>query len=169
LLGADALAGRRMIMDMRRRTVSLEAADRGLRGHWLQVPAQLRFGNLVIVDAEVANVQTHVIIDTGAEHSFANLAFVRAIQGRRSLERPPTGTRIVSAGRPVMVENILFLPKLSIGQLDIKNVTAFVGDLHVFQLWGVMDEPALVLGMDVWGALDALAIDYRRGRVHVRL
>lgn len=36
------------------------------------------------------------------------------------------------------------------------------GDLHVFQLWGLTEEPALVVGMDVLGRLERFVVDYRR-------
>jgi predicted aspartyl protease len=169
ILGADSLIGRRMIMDMRRRIVSIEAAGSTLGGRWLSLPAQLRHGNLVIARGTVLGEPTHVIIDTGSQRSFANSALLTAIRARRNDLEPTIGTRIISAGRPMVIQNLLFLPKVVVGDLDIMNVSAFVGDLYIFQLWGVMDEPALVLGMDVWGELDALAIDYRRGRVHVRI
>ena len=29
------------------------------------------------------------------------------------------------------------------------NITAYVGDFHIFQLWGLTDEPTLLIGMDV--------------------
>jgi len=41
-------------------------------------------------------------------------------------------------------------------------------DLHVFRVWGLADEPAIVLGMDVLGTSRGLLFDYRRGELQVR-
>jgi hypothetical protein len=38
-------------------------------------------------------------------------------------------------------------------------------DFHVFKLWGLDKEPALLIGMDMLGVLDRLVIDYRRNEV----
>jgi hypothetical protein len=34
--------------------------------------------------------------------------------------------------------------------------------LHVFDVWGLAGEPALLVGMDVLGVLEVIVIDYRR-------
>ena len=170
ILGADSLADRRMVMDMRRRTVRVEDAERRLRGGgWRSLPARLRFGNLVIADGKINGVNTYVIIDTGAQTSFVNLALVRALERRPYHVQAQTGTRLVSAGRPQRIENFLFVPEVDIGELEMHNITAYAADVHIFNIWGVTDKPAIVIGMDVWGSVDELAIDYRRGEVHVRL
>jgi hypothetical protein len=38
-------------------------------------------------------------------------------------------------------------------------------DFHVFKLWGLDQEPALLIGMDMLGVLERLVIDYRRNEV----
>jgi hypothetical protein len=42
------------------------------------------------------------------------------------------------------------------------------GDFYIFGLWGLAGEPALLIGMDVWGVLDTLVIDYRRRDLQLR-
>jgi hypothetical protein len=44
-----------------------------------------------------------------------------------------------------------------------------VGDFHVFSVWGMDDEPTLLLGMDVLGNARKLAIDYGRRELHLTL
>jgi hypothetical protein len=38
-------------------------------------------------------------------------------------------------------------------------------DFHVFKLWGLDQEPAMLIGMDMLGVLERLVIDYRRNEV----
>jgi hypothetical protein len=55
------------------------------------------------------------------------------------------------------------------GDVRIHNVTAYVGDFHIFRLWDFVEEPALLIGMDVLSQTRAIAIDYDRATVHFRL
>ena len=51
------------------------------------------------------------------------------------------------------------------GLLEVHDVTAYVGDFHIFQLWHLLDQPALLLGMDVLSQTRGVAIDYERHTV----
>jgi hypothetical protein len=39
----------------------------------------------------------------------------------------------------------------------------------VFEVWRLLSEPALLVGMDVLGQARAMAIDYRRGEMEIVL
>jgi hypothetical protein len=58
---------------------------------------------------------------------------------------------------------------LKLGELEISNIAAYVGDFHIFDLWGLQDEPTLLMGMDVLSQARAISIDYSNGSVHFRL
>jgi hypothetical protein len=47
-------------------------------------------------------------------------------------------------------------------------VNAYIGDFHIFDLWGLQDEPTLLIGMDVLARSHEMAIDYEHGVVHFR-
>ncbi|MBL8551423.1 MAG: aspartyl protease family protein [Hyphomonadaceae bacterium] len=169
ILGADSLRNRRLVMDMEAGSVRLEEASRRLLGRgWVALPARFQRGNLVIADGEIDGVKAHVIIDTGAQTSFVNMALVQALDRPTRRIAPLLGTRLVSAGRPMRIDNFLFVPKVDVGDLDVHNVAAYAADVHIFDIWGVTREPAIVIGMDVWGRVEGLAIDYQRGKVYVR-
>jgi hypothetical protein len=42
-------------------------------------------------------------------------------------------------------------------------------DLHIFEYWQLNSRPALIIGMDVLGALDTLIIDYRRKELQIKV
>ena len=42
-------------------------------------------------------------------------------------------------------------------------------DLAIFQHWKLVDEPAMLVGMDLLGLLEVLIIDYRRKELQVKL
>jgi hypothetical protein len=64
--------------------------------------------------------------------------------------------------------NTLASPVIRFGLTNISGVDVTFADLHVFRLWDLEDEPALVLGMDVLGTPRGLVFDYRRGELHLR-
>jgi hypothetical protein len=91
-----------------------------------------------------------------------------ALGARLSRNRSLLG-RAATASDPIMLERAIILQRLFIGDMEAQNVTAFVGDYHVFSLWGMLEEPTLLLGMDVLTQARAIAIDYGRATVSFRI
>jgi predicted aspartyl protease len=171
LLGVDGMAGRRLLLDFRRGCIEIQPS-RGatrLRGFgWTTIRGQMRFGHLVVVRGRAAGMTVNVLIDTGSDTSLANTALRRAIDTRRG--RSTTfADRGNTAGGAIVLDRALILPRISIGEMEAQDVTAFVGDYHIFSVWQMLDEPTVLLGMDVLTRADALAIDYGRGTVSFRI
>jgi hypothetical protein len=57
------------------------------------------------------------------------------------------------------------LPDLQMGDAHIRGLDIVFGDFQIFNTWGLENQPALLIGMDVLGTLRALDIDYRRKEV----
>jgi len=170
LLGVDGMAGRRLMLDFRRGCIEIipsAGAPRLGARNWTTARGQLRFGHLLVVRGRIAGMEINVLIDTGSDTSLVNTALIEAIETRRGrntfVERAATATETVTLDRAVV------LSQLSIGQLEAENVVAFVGDYHIFEVWGLLDEPTILLGMDVISVADAMAIDYGRATVHFRI
>jgi len=53
----------------------------------------------------------------------------------------------------------------TIGDMTLAHLDVIFADFHVFKLWGLDQEPAMLIGMDMLGVLDRLVIDYRRNEV----
>ncbi len=170
LLGVDGMAGRRLLLNFERRCIEITPSEGATRlRNWATIRGELRFGHLVVVPGRVSRVQVSVLIDTGSDTSLANQALREALASRA--RRTSGGFFSVASGanQPVILDRALYLPRLSIGDLDVHYVTAYVGDFHVFSLWELTDEPALLLGMDVLSQSRAMAIDYGRSTVHFNL
>lgn len=41
------------------------------------------------------------------------------------------------------------------------------GDFPIFRVWGLTVHPAIILGMDVLGTVDAFSIDFRHAEISV--
>ncbi len=170
LLGVDTLGERRLIFDLRRSTVSIDDGLSSLAGRgWVNVPGQRRFGNLIVARGRIGRISTHVIIDTGAQTSIVNGPLRNALAAGRGDARPVTGTRITSVADPIVLNEAVFIPRLDFGAAALGNVTAYSGDLYIFELWGLTREPAIVIGMDVVRHMYGLAMNYRRARVEMQV
>jgi hypothetical protein len=59
-------------------------------------------------------------------------------------------------------------PIIRIGDTELRNLEVTFGDLHVFRIWDLVDEPALLIGMDLLGTVERLVIDYRRREIQLK-
>ncbi|MGE0045209.1 MAG: aspartyl protease family protein [Hyphomonadaceae bacterium] len=168
LLGVEALTDRRLILDMRTRQVTVDDGARRLSGsRWITLPGVIRFGNLIMTQGEIGRIRVNVIIDTGAQTSIVNTELRDALAEGRGDARAITGSRLASAASPVVLNEAVFIPRLSVNAGGIANITAYAGDLYIFQLWDLTEEPAIVLGMDVISQLSVIALNYRRRRIEI--
>jgi hypothetical protein len=55
-----------------------------------------------------------------------------------------------------------------LGGTRVDGVTAYIGDFHIFDFWGLQDEPTLLIGMDVLAEAREMAIDYEHAVVYFR-
>ncbi len=171
LLGVDGMTGRRLMLDFRRGCIEIipsQGAPRLGSRNWTTARGQLRFGHLMVVRGRVAGLDVNVLIDTGSDTSLVNTALIRAIETRRGPRRGYT-ERAATATETITLDRAVVLQSMSIGELEAENVVAFVGDYHIFEVWGLLAEPTILLGMDVISVADAMAIDYGRATVHFRI
>lgn len=172
LLGVDGMQGRRLRLDFDARCIEIVPARRAptLGRGWTRLRGELRFGHLVVVPGRVDGVRVNVLLDTGSNVSLANRALHNALAERVRYARTAEGyARAYTAGDPVVLETAIIAPNLDVGELRITDMLMFVGDFHVFSLWGLDAEPTVLVGMDVLSQARGLAIDYERGSVYFRL
>lgn len=172
LLGVDGMQGRRLRVDFENRCIEIVPSDRRMRrgNGWMAVQGELRFGHLVVIDAHIRGQRVHVIIDTGSDSTLANPAFRDQLRNgiRVSRERMDYA-RAYTAGTPIIMDSAVLIPRISLGGIQVSDITAYVADFHIFRLWNYVDEPALLIGMDVLSQTRAIVIDYERGIVYFRL
>ena len=169
LLGVDGMAGRLLHVDFEKKCVQIyeHAAPMSMEG-WLSVPARMRFGSLLMVQGKIMDVRVNVLLDTGSDISLANERFREALLsvGARSIEY--RNGHAFTAGRPIVLARRVWTPRLFLGRTVVENVNAYIGNFHIFDLWGLQDEPTLLIGMDVLARAREMAIDYENGVVHFR-
>jgi predicted aspartyl protease len=166
VLGSDDLGNMRIVIDFGHDAITI-AHSRGERADadLVAIPFERRGAGLLMVRALVAGVRVHAIIDTGAEATIGNEA-MRAALVRRNARGIPDEVVDVTSER--QAAEAFPSPPVALGKLQIRGARISYGDMHIFEYWQLLRQPALLIGMDVLGLLDILIIDYRRHEVLLR-
>jgi predicted aspartyl protease len=170
LLGIDSLKGRRIIMDFKRKTLTIAAPGERERidPDTIVVTAKSRFGQLVLVDASVDGIPITVIIDTGAENTIGNTALRRMLAKRqRRLEFFPTQLTDVTGG--TLAADVAAVQRIMIGGITLDNVVIAFTDAHPFKKFGIAAKPAMLLGMDTLRGFSRVSVDFGARKVRFLL
>jgi len=163
ILGVDGLQDARIEVDFTRDSVLIsQSSGRRDRDGALLVRAEIRHGGLLLADGKVGRLPVKILIDTGAERSLGNMALHDALA--ESNRRPSeTVLTTVAGATPGLATGTSFrTPSVTVGEARLRNMVVTFGDLHVFQVWGLVQEPALLIGMDLLGSLERFVVDYPR-------
>lgn len=169
ILGTDGLHNKRIHIDFRRDRITIkrsrsEPADDG----FITIPVEFMRGRLLVVDARMGGVATKAIIDTGGQATLGNVALREALaKRRRNMELEPD--QVTGATLHVQDGDRSATPSLLMGGLRVTSGAMTFADFAIFGHWKMLDEPAMLIGMDVLGLLDVLVIDYRRRELQVKL
>jgi predicted aspartyl protease len=169
ILGVDGLRGMCLSASFveSRVSISRNGCPKAVRD-WPRAHASLKFGGLAVVRARVGGVRVQAIVDTGAERSLGNPELMRALGVQVPAGEQAVATQVLGATEHRVDGIIRRVPRIELGEFQVTDLDVTFGDLDVFRLWGLDREPAVVLGMDVLGQADGLAIDYRRARVYLQ-
>jgi len=173
LLGVDILEGRNVIMDFRRRKLEVRRSrspfDLVRLPREVSVMADDRFGRLTVADCRVAGARALAFVDSGGGVSIGNRALSRAIATRRRRRDDVRSARLLTASGEVTVGEFRIAPSLTLGDLRMTNVPMAFADLHIFDVWGLNDRPALLLGVDILKLFSRVELDFGAGRVLFRI
>jgi predicted aspartyl protease len=169
LLGLDRLDGLQLTLDFRGQRLDIETPRRLYRDpEDVAVKARRRNGQLTLIDADLAGIPLVAFLDSGAENTIGNLA-LRSLALTRNPTTLWTRTPIVSATGQTILAEIADLPSLRVGGLHLPNWPVAFADLHTFQMWGLTDRPAILLGVDVLSRFQSVCLDFSRNEVRFRL
>lgn len=167
VLGAHGLEKKVIVVDFQRDRIQILGASSKRWNDLTSVPVKLGFNRLLLADGYVGRVRVKAIIDTGAEHTLGNRALHEALKiSARS--RRATDISVQGVTAEVQVGQLAAAPLIRLGDMHMAQVNVAFGDMHVFDIWGLTEEPALLVGMDVLGVLEMIVIDYRRREVRFK-
>jgi len=170
ILGVDGLQHTRIEVDFTadRVTVTRSTGTRARPG-FMTVPATLEHGGLLLVAGKVGRQKARVIIDTGAGYSLGNLPLRDALLKSGAKQREVSEATVIGATADVRPGTTFVAPPVVIGGMKLSNLRITFGDLHVFDVWQLTDEPALLIGMDMLGRLERFVVDYGREEFQLKL
>jgi predicted aspartyl protease len=168
ILGMDGFDGMKWSADfMRDRfTLSHSLAERAGLSYSV-IPVEFVSERLLMIDARVGHVPVKAIIDTGGPRTIGNQALLTAlVKGHQGLLQS-FETSVVDATDMSQPGTMGRVPLFKLGAATIENLDVTFGDFEIFRDWGLENEPALLIGMDVLGTLADLSVDYRRKEVEL--
>ncbi|WP_372785211.1 retropepsin-like aspartic protease [Phenylobacterium sp.] len=178
LLGVDILHGRRMSLDFAQNRFEISNSGAGaevgrdsnsrIPSHVdpIRVGASYRYGQLVILDAQVGVVPVSAFIDSGSQVTVGN----RALRDAVVRARPDFGVQLapvplISATGQTAMGEFAPLPTLRLGGMAVNEVIGIFAQLHIFDLWKLADRPAILIGVDVLRHFHDVTLDFGRKQV----
>lgn len=171
ILGAAGLSDQSLLIDFLRNRVEVaHRVDYLARSQATRVHAMRQGQGLIALDVSVGRIPVRAILDTGSERSLGNLALRRALGDLRKPGGVVRLTSIYGATETVETGEIRVAPSIVVNSANpvrINDVSIIYGDFHIFTVWGLEDQPAMVLGMDVLGTVASLSIDFKNQDVYL--
>ncbi len=166
LLGIDTLKGRRIVMDFRKKTMTVLAAGEKehFDGDTIVVTARSRYGQLVLVDADVAGTPVTVIIDSGAQNTIGN-GPLRKLLAKRNGQMAFFNTELVDVTGGRLPAQVASVGRIRIGGIAVDNVVIAFADAHPFKRFGLTDKPAMLLGIDTLRGFRKVSVDFAEKKV----
>ena len=166
ILGVAGLTRERISVNFRADRITIARSKGLLPSGVLRIPTARVAGGLLMVEARVGGVRVRGVIDTGAEHSLGNLPLQAALKKRRRLQ-PPRSTAVFGTTTAISNGQLSGVPDIKIGTATISQMNLVFGDFHIFKVWDLAEEPAMLIGMDVLGTVSELIIDFKLRTVYV--
>ena len=167
MLGIDSLRSQRVTFDFRAKTMSITQANTPVQkssGDEIVVRARSRNGRLIFTNAQIADRQVTVIVDTGSQVTIGNMALQRSLMGRR-LWNVPRSVVIESVTGEKLDARVATLDELELDGLHLNDLSVAFADAHIFKQLNLQGRPALLLGMNAMRAFDRISIDFAAKKV----
>ncbi len=159
MLGIDAVANQRIVMDFHRKEMSFSTSQRREDDAGaLVVQARSKYGQLLLVDSWVEGIPLYVIIDTGGEQTIGNLAMRKLLARRRT--EVAKSVDVVSVTGDSVTADLSMLPELRVGHVIVRNQSIAYTDMYAFDQFGLRGKPSMLLGMSTLRHFSKVQIDF---------
>jgi hypothetical protein len=163
MIGLDGLEGQRLILDFQEKAMRIEAPTHQLGGG-VSVRSRRRDGQLTLVDADIAGIPVTAFIDSGAQNTIGNRALQALARARRPTELWRNESIVSVTGQTIDAE-MADLPRLRLGGMSLPVWPVAFADLHTFQMWKLIDAPAMLVGVDVLSRFERVSLDFAHDEV----
>jgi len=168
ILGVDGLYAKRVMVDFAKNRIEIRNSryERPLAGV-TRIPAQVRFGRLMVIPAYVNGVRVKAVIDTGSEHTLGNDALRAALSSPSQAPLQDPKIDVVGETLAKQEGQRRRVQLIKVGDVIATHFDVVFGEFYVFKLWDLDKQPALVVGMDIIGNLNSMVIDYERCEIQL--
>jgi hypothetical protein len=169
MVGIDALARQRLMLDFEKRLIRVEDATKPVKAlpGDIVVTARLERGQLILTAVRAAGLTLDAVVDTGSQITIGNLAL------RDKLVRRRRGTIETVAAMGVTGKTVDLqmarISELRLGSVTLRDVPMAFADVPPFEVFGLSDGPALLLGTDVLETFRRVSLDFRARKVRFQL
>lgn len=169
MLGIDALAEQRLMLDFEKRQISVEDASKPLprMDGEIVVTARRRRGQLILTQAKANGRQVEAVIDTGTEITIGNSALREYLVRRRGAVMETVEIIGVTGARSEL--EIARVAEIRLGSVILRNVPIAFADVPPFEVFGLSGQPALLLGTDLMEVFRRVSLDFRARKVRFQL
>lgn len=169
LIGIDALVQQRLLMDFEKRSIKVEDARipvKAMPGD-IVVTAKRKRGQLILTQVKAAGLPLEAVIDTGSEVTIGNTKLRdKLIRGHRDKFWTVEATGVT--GVTVKMQ-MAVIGELQLGPVTLRNVPIAFADVPPFALFGLANEPALLLGTDMLENFRRISLDFRARKIRFQL
>jgi hypothetical protein len=168
LVGIDALAQQRLMMDFEAHQVRIEDARIPVKrvADEIVIIARRSRGQLILTAVTAGNVQLDAVVDTGSEVTVGNSALRDKLLRHGAHFWTVTATGVTGETMQLQMATI---PILRLGPVTLQDVPIAFADLPPFKLFGLADQPALLLGTDLLETFRRISLDFRARKVRFQL
>ena len=170
MIGIDALVHQRLMMDFEKRVIKAEDARQPVKpvpGE-IVVTARRQRGQLILTEVAADHLPLDAVIDTGSEVSIGNSALRKKLIRTSSREKFWTAKMTGVTGTTVEIE-MTNIKELRLGPITLRDVPIAFADVPPFAVFGLADQPSLLLGTDLLETFRRVSLDFRARKVRFQL
>jgi predicted aspartyl protease len=165
-LGLDFLDGHRVTFDFEHHLLQVSEPRTRFSANWVRenearIRASGPSGHLQALDCMVDGIPATAFIDSGAEVSAANES-LRAALARRNPSFGEMGSiRLIDITGGEILGKVATVNKIRLAAaLTFTDCPLVIADFLVFDVWGLRQRPALLIGMNLLRQFSRVSIDY---------
>ena len=169
MIGIDALVHQRLMMDFEKHLIKVEDARLPVRREpgEIVITARRQNGQLILTHVRAAGYDLDAIIDTGSEITIGNMA-LRDKLIRRNRNKFITVPVIGVTGETMNLQ-LARIAEVQLGPVTLHDVPMAFADVPPFKMFGLSNEPALLLGTDILETFRRVSLDFRARKVRFQL
>lgn len=169
MIGLDALVEQRLMMDFEKRVITVDDASKPAPRYdgEIVVRARLQRGQLILTHVKANRISVDAVIDTGSEITIGNFA----LRDQLVRKNPKSLSTVLIAGVTGAEAELQIarVAEIKLGPVTLRNVTIAFADVPPFTIFGLSDQPALLLGTDLMENFRKVSLDFRARKVRFQL